>query len=116
MNRCTAMRIRDHNGLLRLRPVAVAAKTAAEMALVHIDAFFGDTRDLRCAKANFLRTLVSQPDIDAIVCNKHRGVAGLHSSTRQIRRRVSSFDNFGSTSKSIVDIALIDSNSAGLAD
>ena len=116
MDRRAAMRVRDHDGLLRLRPVAVAAKTAAQVAQVHVDVLLGNARDLRRAEARFLRALIADPDVDAIVGDEHRGVAGLHPRARQIRRRVGRFDNFGGASEGVVHIALIDADSAGLIE
>ena len=112
MDRRAAMRVRDHDGLLRLRPVAVAAETAAQMAQVQVDVLLGNAGDLRSAEARLLRALIADPDVDAIVGDEHRRVAGLHSRARQIRRRVSGFDHFSGASEGIVHIALIDSHSA----
>ena len=113
MDRRAAVRVRDHEGLLRLGPVAVAAKTAAQVAQVQVDVLLGDARDLRGAEARFLRALIADPDVDAIAGDEHRGVAGLHPRARQIRRRVGCFDNFGGASEGVVQIALIDAYSAG---
>src|SRR5437660_3297983 len=113
MDRRAAMRVRDHDGLLRLGPVAVAAKAAAQMAQVQVDVLLGDARDLRGAEARFLRALIANPNVDAIVGDEYRGVAGLHPRARQIRRRVGCFDNFSGASESVVHIALIDAYSAG---
>ena len=107
------MRVRDHEGLLGLGPIAVAAEAAAQVAQVHVDVLLGDAGDLRGAEARFLRALIADPDVDAIVGDEHRGVARLHPRARQIRRRVGCFDNFGGASEGVVHIALIDAYSAG---
>ena len=113
MDRRTAVRVRDYEGLLRLRPVSVAAKTAAQVAQVQVDVLLGDACDLRGAEARFLRALIADPDVDAIAGDQHRGVAGLHPRARQIRRRVGCFDNFGGASEGGVHVALINPYSAG---
>ena len=88
------MRVREYDRLLGLRPVAVAAETAAEVAQVEVDVLFGNAGDLRGAEARFLRALIADPDVDAVVGDEHRRVAGLHPGARQIRRRVGRFDDF----------------------
>src|SRR5437899_1588267 len=113
MDRCAAMLVRNHDGLLRLRPVAVSAKSATEMAQVYKDVLLGDACDLRAAEARFLRALIADPDVDAIVADQHRGVAGLHPRARQVRRRVRSFDDLGGASEAVFHIALTDAYSSG---
>ena len=61
------LRVRDHDGVLGLGPVAVAAEPAAQVAQVQIDVLLGDAGDLRGAEARFLRALIANPDVDAIV-------------------------------------------------
>src|SRR5207253_9060921 len=67
MDRRAAVRVSDHDGLLRLRPVSVASVTAAQVTQIHIDVLLGDAGDLRSAEARFLRTLIADPYVDAIV-------------------------------------------------
>ena len=116
MNWCAAVRVRDHEGLLGLRTVPVAAETAAQVAQIQVDLLLGDTGDLRRAESRLLRALIADPDVDAIIGDEHRGVAGLHARARQVRRRVRRLDNFGRARESRADIALVDAHSAGFIE
>ena len=78
MDRDAAVRVRDHDRLLGLGAVAVAAEAAAQMAQVQMDVLLGDAGDLRGAEARFLGALIADPDVHAIAGDEHRGVAGLH--------------------------------------
>src|SRR5262252_6491615 len=111
MNRRAAMRVRDHDGLLRLRTIAITAKTTAEMTHVHV--LLGDACDLRSAETRFLRALIAEPDVDPIIPDEHCRIAWLHTCARQIRRGIRCFDDLRGASKRGIHIALIDAYFAG---
>ena len=100
------LRVRDHDRLLGLRPIAVAAEAAAEVAHVQVHVLFRDAGDLRRAEARLLRALIADPDVDALVGHEHGRVAGLHASARQIRRGVRRLDDLRGACEGRVDVAL----------
>src|SRR5436190_4896130 len=116
MDRRAAMCVRDHESLLCLRSIAVAAEATAKVAEVHVDVLLRDARDLRSAEAYFLGTLIAHPYVNAIAADKRRRIAGLHPGAWQIRRAVGGFDDFGRACEGRIDVALIDPNFAGLVE
>ena len=83
------------------------------MAQVDIDIGFRNAGNLRRRVARFLRALIADPDVDAVVGDEHRGVAGLHPGTREIWHSVSRFDDFRAASKGAVAVSEIDADFAG---
>src|SRR5204862_5674795 len=100
----------DHDGLLGLGAVAVAAEPATQMTHVKVDVLLGNPRDLRRTESGFLRALIADPDVDAIVGDEHGGVAWLHAGAREIRGRVRRLDDLRSAGETRVDVALIDTH------
>ena len=110
------MRVGDHDRVLGLGSVAVAAEAATEVAQVDVDVLLGDARDLGGAEARFLGALIADPDVHAVVGHQHRGVAGLHARSGQIRRRVGRLDDLRGAREAGVHLPLVDADLARLID
>jgi hypothetical protein len=104
----------DHDRVLCLRPVAVAAEASAQVAEMQMHVLFGDAGDLCRAEPGFLRALIAEPDVHAVVGDQHRRVAWLHASSREIGCRVRRLDDFRRPREGCLDIAVIDTHAAGL--
>src|SRR5262249_39246996 len=114
VDRRTAVLVGDVDRLLGLRTIAIAAEAAAEVTHVEVDVLFRNAGNPGSRVARLLRALVTDPDIYAVVSDKHCRVSRLHAGAREVGRRVGRFDDPGASREGAVAVSEVGTHAAGL--